>query len=57
MITFYYDNKFFVYLLYAYYAIFNVQSVTEHLKKNNTNIFKRQVPVDFNTLINFKTLT
>ena len=25
MITFYYDNKFFVYLLYAYYAIFNVQ--------------------------------
>ena len=29
MITFYYDNKFFVYLLYAYYAIFNVQCVSE----------------------------
>ena len=25
MITFYFDNKFFVYLLYAYYAIFNVR--------------------------------
>ena len=41
MITFYYDNKFFVYLLYAYYAIFNVRFSLQslaHWKENNISI-------------------